>query len=721
MVVAAGRREAALSLDDSVTAIRGVGPVRSCQLARSGIETVGDLLAHLPSSYQDRRAEVSLAAARGMVDLQVTVAATVNSMRQLWTRRRRLSVLEGVLGGSGDDGLRAIWFQRPHLLRRLEIGTRYRFHGVIRQGRRGVQLVNPEVTDDDLAEARPTAVYGRLGDIPGSFFRRAIGECIDRLGEGAADGRTADPIPASMLRDRSLPVLTEALRSIHRPDPEADLAPFLEQRSPAHQRLIYGELLALQLALGAHRRLHDATPKPHRYVVDEAEHRRIEDSLPFALTAAQRRALQEIFADLERPASMLRLLQGDVGCGKTVVAACAMLAASRNGLQAAFMAPTELLAEQHAASLRSLFGSKHPVELLTGSSPDAGVRERLERGTARLVVGTHALFQAATSFDRLALVVVDEQHRFGVAQRRALWEKGSRPDVLLMTATPIPRSLALVLYGDFDLSMIDELPPGRLPVATEVVPERDRERVLEVLAAELASGGQAFVVFPRIGNAEVSCVVPGAGNLGAALTVAGMGAHYATRLLPVASGVITGRTERTERQRLIGQFLSGEIRLLIATTVIEVGIDLPAATVMVVESAERFGLSQLHQLRGRVGRGRGRGRCYLIHGELAEDARLRLAALEDNHDGFAIAEADLLQRGPGDLLGSRQAGAADLRHAHLVRDLGWVQAAREDARRCLERERDPAYRLLFDEVKRRSTRFEVDANEPGLARSSSAS
>jgi ATP-dependent DNA helicase RecG len=430
-----------------------------------------------------------------------------------------------------------------------------------------------------------------------------------------------------------------------------------------------------------------------RHRVDDGVRRVAREVLPFRLTGAQKRVVREIVDDLRRPYPMLRLLQGDVGSGKTVVAALALVVALESGLQAAFMAPTELLAEQHFAALVRLLGGRYRLALLTASA-GAALDERraaVAAGEVDLVVGTHALIQESVRFRRLGLAVIDEQHRFGVEQRRLLAGKGERPDVLVMTATPIPRSLALTHYGDLEVSTLDELPPGRSPVATALAPRGRRRAVYRRLAAELEAGGRAYVVCPSIESG---------GPTGAA-SLDREGEEVRGWLAGHPVAVLHGRLPAAERAAAIRAFAAGELRALVATTVVEVGIDVPEATVMVIESAERFGLAQLHQLRGRVGRGSRPSRCVAIHGRLTAEARRRLEVFAATTDGFAIAEADLAIRGPGDLVGTRQAGLPELRTADLVRDVRWLAPARDDARELAERLGEPALAPLAARLARR--------------------
>jgi ATP-dependent DNA helicase RecG len=470
-------------------------------------------------------------------------------------------------------------------------------------------------------------------------------------------------LPADLLARRGLPPLAEALRALHAP--EGDVEELNRRRSPAHARLIYQELLELQLGLALLRERERDEKRILHYRVDDRLRGVARSVLPFPLTRAQKRALREIVADLQGPRPMLRLLQGDVGSGKTIVAALALVVALENGYQGAFMAPTQLVAEQHFASLQRLLGDRYRLGLFTGTRhPPAG--------EVQLAVGTHALIQEGVELRNLGLAVVDEQHRFGVLQRGLLRAKGeTTPDMLVMTATPIPRSLALAAWGDLDVSTIDELPPGRTPIATEVLPLRKRREVYKRLREELKAGGRAYVVFPVIEEG-----------------VEEMGERVREYLSDFPSAVLHGRMPAAERERTMAAFAAGKVRVLVSTTVIEVGVDVPEATWMVIESAERFGLAQLHQLRGRVGRGPRPSRCLALHGRLTESGERRLQAFEKTTDGFRIAEEDLAIRGPGELLGLRQAGLPGFRIARLPEDLEWLEKARDDARELLPRLRE---------------------------------
>ena len=530
------------------------------------------------------------------------------------------------------------------------------------------------------ADAGPDVVpvYPQVGSLRGRRLRGIMTRCAQLLGE------LPDPLPPEVGKHLGVPTLPEALRMIHRPwecgsrQPDAMrrwLDELNRQDSAAHRRLAFDELLTLSCVVERARARRDRQSAPScvfRRDMDQLA----QDLFPFPLTDAQRQAAQEVAADmaLERP--MARLLQGDVGSGKTAVAVLAMRAAVEAGRQAALMVPTEILAEQHLAALRSSFARiGWVVELLTGSMPPARrdeVRRGLASGVVRLVVGTHALLQETVHFRELGLVVIDEQHRFGVAQRRTLLEKGTAPHLLVMTATPIPRSMALTLYGDLDVSLLDELPPDRRPVTTVVRHPDDTEELFRFLGKEVRQGGRAYVVFPLIdGSPEVD-----------AASLTGEGEWIRTRLPGVRVALLHGRLAPEERQRTTNDFREGRTQVLLATSLVEVGMDVPEATLMVVASPERFGLAQLHQLRGRVGRGRRRSWCVLLAdpARLSADQRRRLEVFCRTGDGFAIAEADLRLRGAGEITGLRQWGTGELRLADLARHAELVSMARRTAR-----------------------------------------
>ncbi len=662
-------------LGDPVDRLAGIGPKTAAALAGVKIRRVVDLLLHLPRRYEDRGAVISVAAALA-VSGPVLVRGRLTCGPGRWLRRG-LHIADGEL--VDDTGrLPVRWFNQPWQVERWGDGVDAVVFGAVGRSRGGrTQLVNPEITVLDGSEAVDdlAPVYPRAAALGGRRLIAAVQQalsCIDDL---------ADPLPGALRSEVGLPGLGTALLGLHRPvaPDSAELRARLVERlnsrtSPGHRRLAFDELLTFAAVVESCRaRRFDRRTRAIRPAVPVTE--RASEVLPFELTAAQRRVLDEINCDLARTVPMARLLQGDVGSGKTAVAALTVLAAVDGGRQASVMAPTELLAEQLHHELEwSLGRVGREVRLLTGSTTvrDARtIRSRLADGDLPVVVGTHALFQEGVTFADLGLVVIDEQHRFGVGQRQRLVDKGDTPHLLVMTATPIPRSLALTFYGDLDLSVIDELPPGRRPVRTAIRRPDARDRVLRFLRSEIEAGGQGYIVYPII---EASQRV-------AAAALTSHEAMVRDALGGVPVGVLHGRLDRAEQQAVVDAFRRRELAVLLATTVVEVGVDVPAASVMVVESAERFGLAQLHQLRGRVGRGRRRSWCVLITGDDVSDAAAeRLAVLERSHDGFEIAEADLRHRGPGELTGVRQWGAEDLRFADLTRDHGLAMRARSVAR-----------------------------------------
>jgi ATP-dependent DNA helicase RecG len=692
-VSAAPPPRVALRRDSPLRFLKGVGPQRAEALAAAGCYSVEDLLWHLPLRWEDRRR----VCAPAEVDRpgSWTVRGRLAELRLLRTRRRGFVIVRGRVAGGGAQ-LPVVWFNQPWLMDRFADGDEVLLFGNVRATEGGLlEMLSPAVHSWSEAggEGGIVAVYPAVAGIGPAAVGRLMQQVVPVL--------AADPppelLPASLLAAWSLPRLAEALLAIHRPGPAADLGALAARSDPAHLRLVYGELLELQLELMELRSREIRVEKRHHYRIDEESRRAAREMLPFRLTGAQKRVVREIVGDLQGRAPMLRLLQGDVGSGKTIVAALALLIAATSGLQAAFMAPTELLAEQHFGNLTRLLAGRARVGLFTGSSADADRRRALAAGELDVAVGTHALIQGGVVFRNLALAVIDEQHRFGVAQRRLLQAKGERPDVLVMTATPIPRSLALTLYGDLEQSVLDEMPPGRTPVATEIVPGSRRAEVYRRLRGALAGGARAYVVFPLIEESEEV----------SAASLEQMGTRVRDFLADSPSAVLHGRLPAAERDRIMRAFTSGEIRVLIATTVIEVGVDVPEATWMVIESAERFGLAQLHQLRGRVGRGSGASRCIALHGRLSETAGRRLEVFATARDGFAIAEADLQIRGPGDLLGTRQAGVPKLRVADLIGHREWLERARADARRLQPRLDEPELAPLAARVRSRvSSRYE---------------
>jgi ATP-dependent DNA helicase RecG len=664
------RAVAPMRLDTPVKFLKGIGERRAEALERLNIRTARDLLWHLPHRYIDASSVTPLASAR--LGQDVACVGQVVAKGVLPTRRG-LRIFHAVL--RDDSGLlECVWPGQPFLERTIAVGqtllvsgpVRF-YHGRQMAPREYVILTDADGDADPLASGKVLPVYPATEGLSHKVIRSLIERHLDGL-IAASD----DVLPEAVRRDLEMPELREALRSVHQPRS-------LEDAERGRRRLALDELFDLQLMLIRAR----AVAKRHRtgvaFTVKRELTTRLKESLPWDLTEDQQRALREITSDMTAPERMHRLLMGDVGTGKTVVALFAMLLAGENDFQAALMAPTELLAEQHAATLETLLAplDLKPELLLGRQTPaeKAAVRRRLAGGQARLVVGTHALLQEAVSFRRLGLVVIDEQHRFGVEQRAALIGKGAAPDVLLLTATPIPRSLALTLYGDLDVSTLRQRPPGRGSVRTAVRSTSQRERVFEFLRGECAQGRQAYVVLPIIEESERA-------DLRAATT---MEQTLAARWPELQVGLVHGRLKPEERDGIMRRFRGGELNVLVATTVIEVGIDVPNATIMLIEHPDRFGLAQLHQLRGRVGRGAEASYCIL----LAEGSvPSRLHAFAASQDGFKIAELDLEERGMGDLIGARQSGGFEVRHARLPADADLLVRARELATRIIDA--DPA-------------------------------
>jgi len=669
------------ALRGGVAAIRAVGPKRAAELGRFGLETVEDVLYHLPFRYEDRRLRTPLRALRPGED--ATAEGVVEGVRLGRAGRRGRSLLEVVLRDQGGSVV-LVWFhQVGWFAGRLQPGQRLLVHGRVEPplGHGPCRIVHPEVTplEDEGAAARVAAVVP-VYEKPTGMYAAQMRRIVQSAVEAFAD-RVPAALPAEIARRQRLVEPARALRHVHEPPGEADVRALAAAASLAHRSLVFDELFFLQLGL-AMRRAAAGQEAGTGFAPAGALVARLRAGLPFRPTGAQERAFAEIAADLAAPHPMRRLLQGDVGSGKTLVALMAALVVIECGHQAAMMAPTELLAEQHHEGVR-LHLERLGLEsvLLTGAVKGRARHDALAAiasGRAVLVVGTQALIQEGVEFARLGLAVVDEQHRFGVMQRAALQRRGPAVDVLVMSATPIPRTLALTLYGDLAVSTLDELPPGRTPIATRLVRESRREEAYVRIREEVAAGHQAYVVYPLVEESEKT-------QLKAATTMARELASGPLAGLRV--DLVHGRMKAEEKDGAMRRFKAGAFDVLVSTTVIEVGIDVPNATVMVVEHAERFGLAQLHQLRGRVGRGEAAGHCVLVAAEgTGGDSWERLRALERTTDGFAIADADLALRGPGDFLGTRQAGLPPFRVANLVRDTELLRVARDEAVRWLERD-----------------------------------
>jgi ATP-dependent DNA helicase RecG len=661
-------------LSTPVQFLKGVGPRRAADLERVGLHTVEDLLYRFPIRYEDRSRLRPIASLRP--GQMVSVTGRVSSCGLRSTRRPGFKIFEALVTDASGS-IRATWLNQPFLRDVFASGQQVVLYGSVEiRGHGGPQLTNPqyEMLDDEDGETihtgRIVPVYERAGSVTAKMQRRLVHDALQRLPPDLPDA-LPDPVRARL----DLPSRRAALLAAHFPPDDVPIDGLNRFDTPAQRRLIFEEAFLFQTGVVARRRSAMAESKPAIVRVDDRARESARRVLPFRLTAGQRQALREIVEDLQRPHPMNRLLQGDVGAGKTIVALLAALVAMESGLQVAFMAPTEILAEQHFVNISGLLqASRFRVALLTGSTTAATRKTRLAeiaQGVTHLVVGTHALVQGDVQFARLGFVVIDEQHRFGVLQRATLRSKGLRPDVLVMTATPIPRTLALTVYGDLDVSVIRDLPPGRLPVRTVAKPEGRRDAIYEFVRQELDAGRQAYIIYPLVEESEKI-------DLKAATEMAD---HLAQEVFTqYRVGLLHGRLTQDGKDRVMKAFSAGEIQLLVSTTVVEVGVDVPNATVMIVEHAERFGLSQLHQLRGRVGRERRQSYCFLVYqSPLSEEARERLRAMTETTDGFDIAERDLRLRGAGDFFGTRQAGLPTFRLVDLVRDREVLESARREA------------------------------------------
>lgn len=638
--------------EESITHLHGVGPRMEEKLSGAGIERVEDLLFHLPLRYQDRTRITPIGALQPGADVVVEGEIRVSDI----AFGRRRSLLCRIQDASGTLSLRFFHFTAAQK-RNLKAGRRIRCFGEVRRGASGFELYHPEYQllaeeSHTPVEESLTPIYPTTAGISQSSWRKLCQQAVNTL-----DRRPpADLLPAEQAFDMSL---NDALAYLHAPPPDAPQDLIRDGRHPAQLRLALEELVAHHLSLDRLRRQQQAQGAASLQGGEGALKKFIA-ALPFPLTAAQQRVIAEVTADLVQPVPMLRLIQGDVGSGKTVVAACAVQLALACNFQVAFMAPTEILAEQHRQNFEAWFGplGLSPV-LLTGRSKGkarASVLDAIRGGEARLVIGTHALFQDEVNFRRLGLVVVDEQHRFGVHQRLRLTDKGTQPHQLVMTATPIPRTLSMVAYADLDCSVIDELPPGRQPVQTALISDARRDAVLERVRAACTSGRQAYWVCTLIEESD---------KLEAQAAEA-TAAELSERLAPLRVGLIHGRLKPFDKEAIMSRFKAGEIDLLVATTVIEVGVDVPNASLMIIENPERLGLAQLHQLRGRVGRGSENSHCVLLFKPpLGQQSQARLTTMRESNDGFYIAEQDLALRGPGEVLGTRQTGIMDFRVADL--------------------------------------------------------
>jgi ATP-dependent DNA helicase RecG len=680
-----------LELTTPVQYVKGIGPRLAEILATKGIATVGDLLNYLPFRYEDRLNP------RGIAELRAGEMATViGEVRNSGLFRTRKMPIFQLTVGQGRSKLKCLWFHATYLQDKFKPGQLIALYGKVEQDSRSgeLQIVQPQFemlgdagsdgADDKAAASlevgRIVPIYESAGQgrVTARWFRRVIRTALDDLTPDLAE-----TIPAAVRERLALVSPREALWKVHWPEAGESLADLQSSRTAAHIRLIFEELFFVELGLELKRR-QQKTQTGIAFRLDDRVRQAIKKILPFHPTAAQKRVLKEIAADMQKPYPMRRLLQGDVGSGKTIIGFQAAIIAIENGCQVALMAPTEILAQQHYFSARRVLeNAGYRIVLLTGSleaDRKREIRRHIAQGDAQLVIGTHALLEEKVEFAKPGLVIVDEQHRFGVLQRLKLMKKSgegsdeknpAEPDVLVMTATPIPRTLALTLYGDLDLSVLDELPPGRTPIVTRRITDDRSSEVWDFVRKQVAKGHQAYVVYPVIAENEET-------ELKAAINMYRELSGKVFADLKV--GLLHGRLDSELKDQVMRMFQKGELQILVATTVIEVGVDVPNATVMVIEHAERFGLAQLHQLRGRIGRGAAKSYCILMTGgKVTEEGERRLDAMVRTNDGFQIAELDLELRGPGEFFGTRQAGMPSFRVANLIRDRKLLELAKREA------------------------------------------
>ena len=718
-----------LELSTPVQYVKGVGPRIAEVLAAKGIHTVGDLLHYLPFRYEDRLNP------RGISELRAgEMASVIGEVRNSGLFRTRSKPIFQLTVGQGRARLRCLWFNATYLQDKFKPGQMIALYGKVEEDQRSreLQIIQPQFellsdsTESGSSDAEKKAaesleigrivpIYEAIGRVTPRWFRRIIRTALDNL-----TPEFPDSIPAAVRSHLGLISPRAALWNVHWPEPGESLADLQSSRTPAHIRMIFDELFFVELGLELKRRQLKAQTGI-AFQLDDQVRSAIKKILPFHPTAAQKRVLKEIAADMEKPYPMRRLLQGEVGSGKTIVSFEAAIIAIENGYQVALMAPTEILAQQHYFSARRILeNAGYRIVLLTGSLESdrkREIRRHIAQGSAQLVIGTHALLQEKVEFAKLGLVIVDEQHRFGVMQRLKLMKKSAdgadeanvgtaaigrpaerseatrpqtgEPDVLVMTATPIPRTLALTLYGDLDLSILDQLPPGRTPIITKQVTDDQSPKVWDFVRKQVAAGHQVYIVYPVIAENEES-------ELKAAIKMYRELSSDVFADLKV--GLLHGRLDADLKDQVMRMFQSGELHILVATTVIEVGVDVPNATVMVIEHAERFGLAQLHQLRGRIGRGAAKSYCVLMTaGKVTEEGQRRLQAMVDTNNGFKIAELDLELRGPGEFFGTRQAGMPDFRVANIIRDAQLLEAAKREAAAVLA---GPNSEIASEEISR---------------------
>jgi ATP-dependent DNA helicase RecG len=668
------------SLKDPIRFVKGVGEKLALVLGRKGLTTIEDLLFYLPRTYEDRRRIFDISDAK--VGLQGSFLGKIKAAHPVFFSHSRRRAFEIFLESQdGQHRLKLTWFNTPFVAKKLTAGTLVMARGTVQQFRADLQIVHPELEilgkelDAEVCAEGIVPVYSETEGLYQKTIRRIMRTAVTRFAPFIPE-----TLPKEILTKYSFPSRSISLQFIHQPPKDADLHELIEGRSPAHQRLIFEEFLKLSVGLAV-RRKDFVEQQAHSFAKPEKLWNQFRENLPFRFTNAQRRVLHEILDDMMAPKVMHRLIQGDVGSGKTAVAAASALVALEAQKQVALMAPTELLVEQHFRNAQNWFrGMNLTLGMLTGSMSTKERREILEKlksGEIHMIFGTHALFEKEVGFRELGLVIVDEQHRFGVRQRAALVQKGAHPDLLVMTATPIPRTLALTIYGDLDLSLIDEMPPGRKPIQTRVFTDRERPMLEMQVQEQLEQGRQAYVVFPLIEESEK------------------LELKSLTEMLPSLQKAYSkfnvqhlhGKMKSEEKLKVLNEFREGKIQVLVSTTVVEVGVDVPNATMMIVENAERFGLSQLHQLRGRVGRGSHQSFCFLVASHMGSPEIVqRLRTMEKTQDGFKLAEVDLEMRGPGEIMGTRQSGDPVFELARLPRDFDLLQQARKEAFDIVEKD-----------------------------------
>lgn len=670
-----------MNLETPLVYVKGVGPFRGEMLEAKGLVTVNDLLHYPPFRYEDRSnlKPIDKLAPGEMA----TVIVEVASARMPTMGRKKLGLFEATFTDGSREPLLGKWFHGAYLANVLIEGQRVALYGKVEFDtyKGGLLMMHPEFEilsgseddgDETLHTGRVVPIYEAAGKVSSKMMRVLTRRILDNLSP------LEDFLPVSLLRTLKLPQRWQALRDIHFPPEDSDLRLLNASRSPAHIRMIVEEFFWLECGLALKRRKARAVTGI-AFELNDRVREKVKAMLPFKPTNAQKRVLGEIANDMAAPHPMNRLLQGDVGSGKTLVAAEAAIIAIENGYQVAVLAPTEILAAQHFAYFKSLFRNLgYVVGMLSGSfrpKEKEKIRRLIEEGLIHVAVGTHALLEEDVKFKKLGLAIVDEQHRFGVMQRLQLMEKGARPDILVMTATPIPRTLALTIYGDLDTSVIDELPPGRKPIHTKHVFSSRIEEVWSFLEREVRAGRQAYVVYPVIEESETQALK----------AAEKMYIHLRDTVFPNFSiGLLHGKLPQSDKEAVMASFKAGRTQVLVSTTVIEVGVDVPNASVMVIEQAERFGLAQLHQLRGRVGRGASQSYCILVTEKLTDTGRERIRTMVDSNDGFYIAEMDLKLRGPGEFFGTKQSGIPTLRFANILRDSELLELARSEANSFIE-------------------------------------